>query len=101
MLMTPPAPTGHPPASLGRKKLRQIFRCLAARHALQRGAMLGEEAADAGCIAPGEFAQPPADRLLDEPLAIVREPRRPAQHPLRVAAVACPGKGEDKGGPPR
>src|SRR5215216_6490329 len=78
----------------------EIFRRLPPRHALQRGAVIAEEAADAGRIALGELAQPPADRLLDEPFAIAGKACGPTQHPLRIA-VARPGEGEDEGGPPR
>src|SRR5256885_17161255 len=78
----------------------EVLRRFAARDALQRGAVLGEEAADAGRIALGELAQPPADRLLDEPFAIAGKACGPTQHPLRIA-VARPRQGEDEGGPPR
>ena len=47
-------------------------------------------------IALGEFAQPPADRLLDEPLAVGGEARRPAEHALGVAPVLGPRQGEDQ-----
>src|SRR5579883_783555 len=63
--------------------------------------MVVEKAAHPPLVALREFAQPPADRLLDEPFGIGRERRRPAEHPFRIAALLRPGQGEDQSRPAR
>jgi hypothetical protein len=63
--------------------------------------MLRQKPANAFGVALRQFAQPPADRLLDEPLAILGETRGPPKHPLGVALLLGPRQGEDQRRPPR
>ena len=55
-------------------------------------AHVGQKPAHALGVALREFAQPPADRLLDEPFAILGQSSGPAEHPLGIAPALGPGR---------
>ena len=63
--------------------------------------MVLQKPAHAFGVALRQFAQPPADRLLDEPLAILGQKHGPAEHPLGVAFFLRPRQGEDQRRAPR
>ncbi len=89
------------PAPPSRQKPPRLF----PRKGFQPRPMFGQPGLHPWRVMLREVAQPPGDGLLDEPLALIRQPRGPAQHPLARrqfgglgVVLPSPGQGRHKGG---